>query len=162
MKRLVGVFVGACLLWGASPAHASNRLSHRFGVSLGILGDPFPTLLGYNASINLARWLRATGGYGQISGTTNAGEAKITTVGGGVRLFVPSWNFSPVVGLSYAKVSFTGSGSLSGFTGNSHHTYATLGFDWQAANGFNFGLGANLSTLSGVGAVPYLNLGWFF
>ena len=107
MKRLVGVFVGACLLWGASPAHASNRLSHRFGVSLGILGDPFPTLLGYNASINLARWLRATAGYGQISGTTTGGEAKITTIGGGLRLFVPSWNFSPVVGASWAKVTFS-------------------------------------------------------
>ena len=105
MKRLLGIFVGTCILFSASSVQASNRLSHRFGVSLGILGDPFPTLLGYNASINLARWLRATGGYGQISGTTNAGEAKITTVGGGVRLFVPSWNFSPVVGLSYAKVS---------------------------------------------------------
>ncbi len=164
MKKLVPVLAITLALLASGSAEASNRVAKRVGVSLGLLGDPFPTLLGYNLNFNAARWLRLTAGYGSISGTGTNGESlSLTTIGGGARLFVPSWNFSPVVGASYAKVSFTGSaGELGGFSANGSHTYLTAGFDWQAGNGFNLGFGANLSTLEGVGAVPYINLGWYF
>ena len=163
MKNLFCLVVLGAALMASGSAEASNRAAKRFGLSLGLLGDPFPTLLGYNANVNIARGMRLVGGYGAISGSdTNGNALKITTVGGGVRFFVPSWNFSPVVGASLARVSLTGTGTLSGFDGNASHIYGTAGFDWQAGNGFNFGFGANLSGKSGVGAVPYINLGWYF
>jgi hypothetical protein len=163
MKKLLSVIAIAAALMASGSAEASNRTAKRIGLSLGLLGDPFPTLLGYNLNFNLARGMRLVGGYGAISGTASDGsELKIATMGGGVRFFVPSWNFSPVVGASMAKVTFTGTGTLSGFDGNASHIYGTAGFDWQAGNGFNLGFGANFSGKTGVGAVPYINLGWYF
>jgi opacity protein-like surface antigen len=162
MKKLLCVLSLAVALMSSASAHAGNRTGHRFGLTLGLLGDPFPTAIGYNANFNLADLMRVVAGYGSISGTASNGTtAKLTTMGGGVRFFVPSWNFSPVVGVSWAKVSLTGT-SLSGFASNTSHIYGTAGFDWQAANGFNLGFGANFSAKAGVGAVPYMNFGWFF
>ena len=146
-------------------AEASYRTSKRFGIHAGLLGDPFPTLLGYNVNFNAASFLRLTAGYGSISGTSSDGTTiKLSTMGGGARLFVPGWNFSPVVGASWAKVTLSGisSSAISGFSADGSHIYATAGFDWQAGNGFNFGFGANYSLKSGVDPVPYLNLGWYF
>jgi hypothetical protein len=153
------------LLAGVNPAQASNRDAHRFGIHAGLLGDPFPTLLGYNVNYNLGSFMRATAGYGSISATSSDGSsASLTTMGGGLRFFVPSYNFSPVVGLSYAKVSLTGTiaEGISGFSANASHMYATAGFDWQAANGFNLGFGVNYSLKAGVGTAPYFNFGWYF
>lgn len=80
---------------------------------------------------------------------------------------VPDWNFSPVVGLSWATVSVTFSGSVTGgtvggFGASGSHLYATFGVDWQTGSGFNLGAGYNLSLASGVGGLPYINLGWYF
>jgi len=147
----------------------SSRTMHRFGLYVGFLGDPFPTLVGFNLGINLASFLRICGGYGTISassvdatsGTTTTLSA--TTIGGGARLFVPGWNFSPTVGASYARVNLSGTGTtVGGFGASGSHTYLSAGFDWQANIGFNLGFGYNYSLLAGVGGLPYINLGWFF
>jgi len=145
----------------------SNRMQKRIGVHLGLLGDPFPTLLGFNANYNVMDWVRVTAGYGSITATVTGGELSATTFGFGGRFFVPDWNFSPVAGISWATVSVTVTGTsvlgdVGGFSGSGSHLYATFGFDWQTGMGFSLGAGYNLSLKSGVGGLPYVNLGWYF
>lgn len=145
----------------------SSRSEKKIGLHIGLLGDPFPTLIGFNANYNVTNWLRVTAGYGSVTASVTGGELKATTIGGGVRLFVPDWNFSPVGGISFASVSVSASGTgvvgdVGGFSGSASHMYATIGFDWQTGMGFNLGAGYNLSLKSGVGGLPYVNLGWYF
>ena len=73
---------------------------------------------------------------------------------------------SPVAGLSFAYVSVSQSGGSAVTVGNfgtsAAHVYGNIGVDWQAASGFNVGAGYNVSFKSGVGGLPYVNLGWYF
>jgi len=145
----------------------SSRSEKKIGLHLGLLGDPFPTLIGFNANYNVIDWVRVTAGYGSVTASVTGGELKATTFGAGVRVFVPDWNFSPVGGISWATVSVTATGTgvigdVGGFSGSASHMYATIGFDWQTGMGFNLGAGYNLSLKSGVGGLPYVNLGWYF
>lgn len=145
----------------------SNRMKNRLGFHLGLIGDPFPTLIGGNVNYNIMDFLRATAGYGSFSVAGTGGDISASTFGAGVRAMLPDWNFSPVVGLSWATVSVTFSGTgvlgdIGGFTGSASHMYATFGIDWQTGMGFNLGAGYNYSLKSGVGGLPYLNLGWYF
>ncbi|HEY6951801.1 MAG TPA: hypothetical protein VI758_05305 [Bacteroidota bacterium] len=169
-KRIFASLIAVALLVVAlSPASfgQSNRTKDRFGLHLGLLGDPFPTLIGFNADYNLTDWARLTAGYGSVKASVTGGDLTATTFGGGVRAMVPNWNFTPVVGLSFASVSVTAtgtgvSGDVGGFSGSASHLYATFGLDYQAGIGFNVGAGYNFSLKSGVGGLPYVNLGWFF
>jgi hypothetical protein len=144
----------------------SNRMQKRIGLHIGLVGDPFPTLIGFNANYNVTDFARVTAGYGSLTVTSGGGELTASTFGVGGRFLVPDWNFSPVVGISWATVSVTISGGaigdVGGFTGSGSHLYATFGFDWQTGMGFNLGAGYNLSLKSGVGGLPYVNLGWYF
>ncbi|MEK6705184.1 MAG: hypothetical protein AABZ06_05300 [Bdellovibrionota bacterium] len=153
----------------------SNRMKNKIGAHIGLLGDPFPTLVGFNLNYNVLDFLRATAGYGSISASTSAtvgstttsSTLTATTIGVGARAFVPGWNFSPVLGLSWANVSISATGTVStttvgGFGVSASHLYASIGFDWQTDGGFNLGGGYNLSLKSGVGGLPYINLGWYF
>jgi hypothetical protein len=144
----------------------SNRMKNRAGGYVGILGDPFPTIIGLNVAYNVFDFMRATAGLGQISASIGTAEATATTIGMGARFFVPKWSFSPVAGLSMAYVSVSQTDGLSisvkNFDQSGAHLYANLGIDWQAATGFNVGAGYNLSFKSGIGGLPYLNLGWYF
>ena len=79
----------------------------------------------------------------------------------------PGALMAPVVGLSWATVSVTAEGTgvigdVGGFSGSASHMYMTFGFDWQTGSGFNLGAGYNYSLKSGVGGLPYINLGWYF
>ena len=143
----------------------SNRMLRKAGVYLGVLGDPFPTLLGVNLGYNLTDFMRATAGLGRVSATIGTAEASATTLGAGTRFFVPGWSLSPSAGVSFAYVSVSQSGgaavTVGNFTKSQAHIYANIGVDWQAASGFNVGAGYNLSFM-GVGGMPYLNLGWYF
>ncbi len=145
----------------------SNRMKDRFGLHLGFLGDPFPTLLGFNVDYNAVDWLRATAGYGSVKASVTGGDLTATTLGVGVRAMVPDWNVTPVVGLSYATVSISASGpfvsgSVGGLSASTSLLYAAIGIDYQAGIGFDVGAGYNVALKSGVGGLPYVNLGWFF
>lgn len=145
----------------------SNRSQKKLGLHIGLLGDPFPTLIGGNVNYNVMDWVRATVGYGSVTATVGSGELTASTFGAGARFMVPDWNFSPVVGISWATVSVTASdptlvGDVGGFSASASHMYATFGIDWQTGGGFNLGAGYNLSLKSGVGGLPYVNLGWYF
>ena len=145
----------------------SARTEHKFGLHLGLLGDPFPTLLGINGDYNITDWGRLTAGYGSVSVDVAGGTISATTFGGGIRAMVPNWNITPVLGLSVASVSVSYSsplitGDVKGFAASTTHLYVTFGLDYQAGIGFNVGLGFNYSLKSGVGGLPYVNLGWYF
>ena len=92
-----------------------------------------------------------------------------TTLGGAFNLFVPGWNFSPTVGVGYAAITVTISGttetlsqSVGGFAASDSHTYVIAGIDWVTSGGFNLGAGVNISMKEGVGQLSFLNIGWFF
>src|SRR5512139_3045965 len=99
------IFAGGLLTQDALAQ--SNRMKNRIGIHIGLIGDPFPTLIGFNANYNVVDWARVTAGYGSLTATAVGGELKATTLGFGARFFVPDWNFTPVVGLSWATVSVT-------------------------------------------------------
>ncbi len=170
ITRLLGPVLVAILIIGivGETAEAqSNRSKKKLGVHIGLLGDPFPTLIGGNVNYNVTDWARATVGYGSVTATVGTGELTASTFGFGGRFMVPDWNLTPVVGISWATVSVTASapglvGDVGGFSGSGSHLYATFGFDWQTGAGFNVGAGYNLSLQSGVGGLPYVNLGWYF
>ncbi|MEX2117899.1 MAG: hypothetical protein WEB37_13540 [Bacteroidota bacterium] len=163
LQRVLSVVVAVVVLGSFQESSAqSNRMTDRLGFHVGLLGDPFPTVVGINANYNVLDFLRASAGYGTV---TSEGLTA-STFGFGVRGMIPDWNFTPVVGLSWATVSVTVSGvaigDLYGFTVSGSHLYATFGFDWQTGAGFNLGAGYNLSLKPKVGGLPYVNLGYYF
>ena len=157
------------------PAHAegSGRTAHPFGVYVDLLGDPAVSLWGINAAYNILDFMRVNVGYGSIPAITATG-ATVTpltisgsSIGGGLKFFVPNWDFSPVVGANVASLSLTGSGSFFGQAASASAAavfpYMTAGFDWQTKGGFNLGFGAIVVLgTSGTAALPFLNLGLFF
>lgn len=170
ITRLLGPVLVAILILGlvGETAQAqSNRSEKKLGVHVGLIGDPFPTLIGGNVNYNVMDWARASVGYGSFSVSATGGDLTASTFGLGARFMVPDWNLTPVVGISWATVSVSASvagvsGDIGGFSGSASHMYATFGFDWQTGGGFNVGAGYNLSLKSGVGGLPYVNLGWYF
>ena len=151
-----------------TPTEASNRQTTKLGAYFGVLGDPAPTLVGINAAYNMADYLRLHAGYGQIkvtsslssNGTTLASsETTMTTLGLGALAAVPGWNITPVAGLSYSHVFISGDGD---FNYAPNNVYTTIGADWQAASGFNVGVGYNLALTQKSFGNAYLNLGYFF
>ncbi len=143
----------------------SNRMKNQLGIHIGFLGDPFPTLLGGNVNYNIADMLRVSAGYGRYP-TWIFGDLTVSTLGAGIRVMVPDWNLSPVVGFSVASVTVISESGVFrdffGYTGGTwDHVYLTLGFDWQTRGGFNLGAGYNHSLKVGAGR-PYVNLGWYF
>ncbi len=161
----------ASVTWGAAPvtetvdASLSNRMKHRSGAYVGLLGDPFPTVIGVNLAYNVADFMRATAGFGKVSASIGTSTTSATTIGAGARFMVPGWDISPTAGLSFAYVAVSsdggGSVSVQNFTDSGAHLYGTLGVDWQTEGGFNLGLGYNFSFKSGVGGMPYVNLGYY-
>lgn len=176
---LLAVLVGFSALGARTPSESSqstffgtngpsDRMSKRAGAYLGILGDPFPTLLGVNVGYNAFDFLRLHAGIGRVSASAGIGDSSLsasaTTLGVGARALVPGWSLSPTVGLAAAMVVYSSSGAsikVNGFEASGAHVYASLGVDWQTPGGFNLGLGYNLSIRSGIGGLPYLNFGWF-
>lgn len=169
MKKWIGLVLFV-LTFATSSFASSNRTDHRFGIHVGLIGDPFPTLIGANLNYNILDWFRVTAGYGTITATRGSSTLSATTIGFGGRFFIPGWSFSPVAGFSWANVSMTLTGpqvaglDVGGFTVGtaSSHTYISMGIDWQTGLGLNLGAGYNLSMLDGVGGLPYVNIGWYF
>jgi hypothetical protein len=143
-----------------APLEKSNRGLKKYGLYLGFIGDPFPTLWGMNLAFNGTEFVRATVGYGQI--------AMIKTFGFGAKFMVPKRNLSPVVGINWAKVtvkiddSDTSDDEVDGFSASGDHVYINAGIDWTSKGGLNLGGGYNFSLKADVGGIPYINIGAFF
>lgn len=121
----------------------SNRELHRFGINAGF-GDPFPTIMCGGLEYNVSSFLRFVVGAGALDVTWNSPSGYLyesggETVGGGFRLFVPGWNFSPMLGAEYAAVFLNSQPVVDStyyFTASrGSHIYAIVGIDWQAACG---------------------------
>lgn len=145
----------------------TGRGKNSIGLFIGI-DTPFPTVIGFNAAYQ-TDLLRIGVGYGSVSSTTSGlATIEASTLGGQLNFFIPSWAFSPTVGIGYAQVDVTVTGtalaaiSIEGFSASESHMYWTAGLDWVAEIGFYFGAGLHGSLKSGVGTGPYVNLGWFF
>lgn len=82
--------------------------------------------------------------------------------GGGGRLFVPGWFFSPTVGMHWSR--YVAENKPFGLSERSQmHTYYSGGFDWQSPAGFNLAAGFNVCPKIPKSACGvYLNLGVFF
>jgi hypothetical protein len=147
----------------------SNRSEKKIGAYLGILGDPHPSIVGFNVAYNALDFMRVSVGYGQITESslsfTNQGltttESKMTTIGTAVKAFVPGWNLTPTAGLGYSHVSVSNNLSFAKDY-KSNNLYFNIGGDWQAASGLNAGIGLNVSINGAAPTAPYLNLGYFF
>jgi hypothetical protein len=148
----------------------SNRMKNRAGAYLGLLGDPYPTLVGVNLAYNVFDFMRVSAGFGKISASASFGSTEVsssaTTIGGTVRFMVPNWSLTPTAGLGFSHVSISDDAgvtvSVKNFTESASHLYGNFGFDWQSSGGFNVGAGYNYSFKSGIGGAVYVNLGWYF
>lgn len=156
---------------GESTESVSPRAKNKLGGYLSI-SEPSPTLVGLNVGYNVTDYLRASAGYGRLAVTSSLSigsdgeitgtEASATTLGFGVRGFVPGWALSPTAGLHFAHVAYGGEGlEVGGFKESGSHLYLTAGFDWQMDSGLNFGGGYRYSFKSGIGGGLYLSAGWF-
>ena len=153
-------------------AGLSNRMNNKLGAFVGIVGDPYPSILGVNVGYNVTDFMRASLGYGSIEVTTGMSvngssvattSTKVTSVGAGLTGFMPGWNLSPTAGLHITNVSTEGDGEIEvqGFQGNGTLLYGSLGLDWQAGSGFNLAAGYNVPFGKGAGGL-YASAGWFF
>ena len=142
-------------------ASASARATKKIGLDLGIITEPFPSVLGFSASYNVAPFLRLTGGYGTVS--VPASGVDVTTVAFDAKVFPLDWNFAPFADIGYTNVSGSvGSGSSSVKGSGAALDYG-FGIDWQTYLGFNFGVEYKLITLSGTSTgLPGVYFGWFF
>lgn len=164
---VAGLLLALQILIGTPEASASSRATKKIGLSVGILTEPFPSVIGYNLSYNLAKFLRLGVGYGNISLTSTAYTVDVTTIAFDVKGFLLDWNFAPFLNLGYTNVSGTisGTGSASGLsvTSTGGALYYGAGIDWQTYLGFNLGFEYKMFTKNSqtVGA-PGLYLGWYF
>lgn len=158
------LFLGV-LAGGAAQAE-SARSKARLGLILGY-NSPYPSEWGYNAGFNLGDIARLSGGYGTYEVSVANSSLELKTIGGQLNFFLPNMNFTPTIGVGYAKVTATVRGSVGGldsfgFTASDNHTYVSAGFDWQTDGGFQLGAGWNHSLKSGTEGAVYAQIGWFF
>ena len=152
----------------SSDAVASSRAAKRIGLSVGILSEPAPTLIGYNLSYNISKRVRMTLGYGSVSATDPSFTVDVKTYGLDVKTFVTQSNVAPFVGASVSRVigSVSGSGSVGGLSLTTGGTLygPSVGFDWQAGIGFNFGIEYKYLMGQGITAtgLPGVYFGWYF
>ena len=185
-KFFILALLGMSLLGARGSWADDNRMDKRFGIYAGLLSDPLLSYAGLNLAYNATDFLRLTGGAGFLAGTTTAtsyygsssGVALGGSIGLGAKLLVPHMEFSPTVGLNLSETFIgSGSGGESGFFSGSQNTltdilflYPSVGFDYQAKDGFDIGLqgsvpvilSTNAEVTFQIGLIPGLNIGKFF
>lgn len=159
MKSLLSIILFLCLLltFPIYSAEKEGRISKRYGVIISIL-DPFPSLLGLNFAVNVLPFLRASLGYGY----TSIGEASLSTLSGGVKFFVPTWEVSPFATLFVSRIDHSGSEPIHGIKEDFQHLYTTFGVDVQLESGLNMALGYHLTWTGGINGMPTISVGYFF
>ena len=140
---LVGLFLITLLSCLSPSAEASLRDSKRIGIGLGLITEPFPSLMGYTLDYNLNERIRLTAGYGAITFTGTDSVIDVKTYGLDAKYFLLPWTFTPFVsgGVSAVTGTVSGVGSTSGIslgtTGTSFS--AGVGIDWQMDWGLTVG-----------------------
>jgi len=165
---LIGAVFFFTTLLGSPDASAGTRSSKRIGLGLGLITEPFPSVLGFNLAYNVMDQLRLTAGYGSINASATGFNVDVTTIGVDAKLFLLDWSFAPFVSGGFTSVSGTisGTGTTSGIALANTGTAASVGFgvDWQTWVGFNLGLEYKtiLGSSLGITGLPGLYLGWYF
>jgi hypothetical protein len=142
-------------------AEASARATKKIGIGFGLVTEPFPSLIGFTGSFNLANFLRLTAGYGSVSDDSLG--LSVTTVAIDAKIFPVDWNFAPFFDIGFVNVSGSvGSGSSSVKAAGSALDYG-FGVDWQTYLGFNLGIEYKMMSQGGTSVgLPGFYLGWFF
>lgn len=183
-KSSILLAVGFIVLVGIGASNAAaddHRMEKQFGLTLGLISDPFVSLVSINANYNLTDYLRLTGGVGYLYGESYTSTSATrfdsgASFGFGMKALVPHWEFSPVLGLNvsdgFLDLGPNGSFfSVSNPDGNGVFNlfiiYGNFGFDYQAKDGFDLGFGFNVPIVSApsfstVLIIPGLNIGKFF
>lgn len=124
LKRLGVVFVFCCVMASIASASGSARTAKKFGVSGEyITNTPGAAML--NLNYNAVDFLRVHGGYGQFL------SIPVNVIEVGAKAFVPDWDISPTVGLSYLSIKF---GSITVTA-----PVANFGADYTTKFGLNIG-----------------------
>ena len=168
---IVGLSLVLQTLISSPEANASARATKKIGINVGVITEPFPSVLGYGISYNLAQFLRLGVSYGSISATGTTGAVPyaidLKTLAFDAKGFLIDWNFAPFVNLGYSTISGTvsGTGSASGIgiTSAGSSLYYGGGIDWQTYFGFNFGVEYKSLTIAGKAiGLPGVYFGWYF
>jgi hypothetical protein len=140
-------------------AGPTPRSDNHLGLIFG-LNDPVPAVVGLSAAYNLFDFARLQAGVGRFNSEYHYGpytmEARSLTYAFGSRFFVPGWQISPMLGLSWATIL------TDGFPNADHHFSVSAGVDWQTRFGLDIAAGYNQSFDAQIGGLPFLNVGWFF
>jgi len=90
-KKILPLF-GAVLLitslLSGPEANAGSRSTKKIGVGIGLITEPFPSVLGFDLAYNVMDQLRITAGYGTINTSTTGFSADITTIGVDAKFFL--------------------------------------------------------------------------
>ncbi len=174
MRRLLALvaLVSICFAAPVSAKGGGSRAEHRIGFTVGLFSDPFPNMIGAALRINVTDFFQLHAGYGNLSYTVGTTTITATALGGGGRLFIPGWSFSPFAGFNYTHWSATGNVTMGTQTipagsGLPGVMYLTFGLDWQTHAGFNIGGGVHYvlspsQLSSAISLTPQLYLGWYF
>lgn len=149
-----------------SEVSAGTRESKKIGLYLGVVSEPYPSILSLNIAYNLLDHLRLNAGAGTLIFGSSYGI-------GAKYLFSPASSFSPILGLSASRTRLIDfiSGAFGGRPSPDDIVWSstlTGGVDWQAQNGFYLEAGLNWmwfaspSDIIGTRVLPYLNVGLFF
>lgn len=161
LKYLIAAAVVLFQMVGAADAQASSRATKKIGLGIGLVTNPFPSLLGFSASYNLHKQVRLTAAYGTVSDTALGIDVKTFEVA--AKVFFVDWNFAPFGAIGYSNIS----GSMGAGNSTIKATGSALdygfGLDWQTYLGFNLGLEYKMISVSGQSTgLPGAYIGWYF
>ena len=156
LKKTLLALIMTALLGTTSvfAAEGSSRSVKKLSFAFSMLSDPYPNISALNVGYNVSPWLQLHGGYGSSS------------YGVGARLFVPSWNLSPFVGVGYSILNVTSALTVGTTTiSESFNTpYWSAGLEWQTHYGLLLGVTYNTGLTGALAGIPLpgFRLGWTF
>jgi len=164
----VRVFFLFLLITVSQQAHASSRSVKKRGLSVGLITEPVPSLIGYSFSYNVSNKLRLGLGYSSISSSDSYYTIDVKTLGLDAKYFITNSNLALFVGggISHMSGTISGSGSIAGLSLLKVGSFFStgVGLDWESDRGLNLGVDYKLlfgSSVSGAG-VPGGYVGWYF
>ena len=119
---------------------------------------------GLSLNLNVTDWWRI-----HLDGGVSLTGSTVIGYGGGTKLFVPTWNVTPAIGIAWSKTSGDSNNIDVGTLLGSNFNYQTgdsflstsAGFDFIFKSGWSFSLGIHRSLDSAYGHRLGLKIGFF-